>query len=323
MSDWIQTDRPCPPPCAGLPMQQHPTYGAACAALGSDVTWFEWREAGRLMGTAQVLGRRWPLFGRFALLSRGPVLATGIEAGAAQEALGRLVRHLHARHRGVLVTPERLAGRDPMAGTGALRMIGEGHVARLSLEPDADLLRAGLHQKWRNRLKRAERGGLTVAAGPMPRVPDHWLMRAEAAQARARRYARLPADFALEWARAGETLLMTAEAGGRPVAGMLFLIHAPWASYHLGWTSAEGRRANAHTLMMWRAMLALKARGIRALELGVLDTVGTPDLARFKLGTGARPVALGATWIEAPGSRAVARMADLGVRAPVTGRQSA
>ncbi|TCO70884.1 acetyltransferase (GNAT) family protein [Rhodovulum euryhalinum] len=305
---WTPTALPCAPDGAGLPMQQHPAYGMACATLGSAPAWFEWREGSEVLATAQVLSRRWPLFGRFALLSRGPAFAPGLPAETRRAAIAALLTALARDHRGVLATPDRIAGADPLAGGRFLRMVSGAHVARLSLEPDADRLRAGLHQKWRNRLKRAEAGGLALDEGDFPDAPDHWLLREEAVQAHARRYARLPPAFALAWARLGETLLVTATRDGRPQAGMLFLIHRPWASYHLGWTSAEGRRENAHTLMLWRAIVALKARGITALELGVLDTVGTPDLARFKLGTGAAPVQLGATWMDAPGSRLVAAL---------------
>ncbi|MCO8146874.1 GNAT family N-acetyltransferase [Rhodovulum tesquicola] len=306
---WTEADLPRPPGGAGLPMQQHPTHGAVCAALGRSVRWLDWHERGKVLGSAQVLSRNWSLVGRVALISRGPVFAPDLPEGALRDAHAALINGLRADHRGVIVTPEPVAGVDPVAGGPWLSMMTGGHVARLSLGPDACTLRAGLHQKWRNRLRRAESAGLTLAEAPLPDDPAHWLLREEAAQARARRYGRLPPAYALAWARAGETLLVSAHAGGRPVAGMLFLIHPPWASYHLGWTSAAGRAANAHNLIMWRAILALKAQGITALELGLLDTENAPDLARFKLGTGAEGVPLGATMLDAPGSRAVAALA--------------
>ncbi|GAA0285920.1 GNAT family N-acetyltransferase [Rhodovulum strictum] len=306
---WTEANLPNPPEGADLPMQQHPTHGAVCAALGRAVYWLEWRDGRRVMATAQVLRRDWPLIGGVALVSRGPVLAPGLPTETARDALAALIATLRAGHRGVIVTPEPVAGADPMAGGPWLSMMTGGHVARLSLAPGLCALRAGLHQKWRNRLRRAESGGLAVAETALPDDPGHWLLREEAAQARARRYGRLPPAYALAWALAGETLLVSAQAGDRSIAGMLFLIHRPWASYHLGWSSPEGRAANAHTLLLWRAMIALKARGIAALELGLLDTETAPDLARFKLGTGAAAVPLGASWLDAPGSRAVAALA--------------
>ncbi|SIO24089.1 Acetyltransferase (GNAT) domain-containing protein [Rhodovulum sp. ES.010] len=310
MVSWIESACTVPPEAAALPMQQHPAYGAACRALGSAAVWLEARTGGQRIGTAQVLRRRWPLLGEFALLSRGPVFSPDLDPHRARAALIALMETLGRGHRGVLATPEPIAGQDPLAGAGLLRMVSPGQTALVDLAPPPDRLRAGLHQKWRNRLVRAEAAGLEVRESPLP--ADHWLLTTEAAQARARGYARLPPPFARAWARAGDTLLLEARADGRPVAAMLMLLHAPWASYHTGWSDSAGRRLNAHTLLLWRAMLGLRARGISTLDLGGLDTVSTPGLARFKLGSGARPRPLGATWMRAPGSGLVARLARAG-----------
>ncbi|ARE42014.1 hypothetical protein RGUI_3873 [Rhodovulum sp. P5] len=308
---WSEAQRPKTPKGAPMPMQQHRAYGAACKRIGSQVMWLEGRAGGKPVASAQILRRTWPLFGQFALLSRGPLFAPSVGAADAGRATRDLVAMLAPDHRGVMATPDCIDGRDPLMGQGLLQMVTGGHVARLSLKEPEAALRAALHQKWRNRLKRAEGAGLFLDSGPMPPDPGHWLLREEARQASQRRYARLPPEFAVAWASLGESLLVTASDKSGPVAGMLFLIHAPWASYHLGWTSEDGRRMDAHNLLMWTGMLALKARGLTALELGTLDTVKTPGLARFKLGTGAVPVPLGATWMRSVGSGAVARLAGL------------
>lgn len=309
--DWTVTHRPKTPKGAPCPMQQHRFYGEACRRMGSTPLWLDWRVGQQVLGSALVLRRKWPLFGKFALLSRGPCFALGVDPEEAALALRALVLQLADDHRGVMATPDLIGGQDPLAGAGLLCMVTGGHVARLSLVPSPATLRAGLHQKWRNRLCRAEAAGLTVEAGPMPPDPYHWLLREEARQARARRYARLPVDFTVGWAIAGETLLMTAQGENGPMAGALFLIHKPWASYHIGWTSDAGRAVHAHNLLIWEAALALRARGVTALDLGTLDTVQTPGLARFKLATGAEAVPLGATWMRAVGSGAVARLSGL------------
>ena len=43
---------------------------------------------------------------------------------------------------------------------------------------------------------------------------------------------------------------------------------------------------------MWRACALLAERGVQQLDLGGVNTLGNPGLARFKLGTGGRVV----TW---------------------------
>jgi len=87
--------------------------------------------------------------------------------------------------------------------------------------------------------------------------------------------------------------LLAAEAG-------LFLTHKPWASYHIGWSGEEGRRRNAHGLILWRAITDLAAEGLAALDLGTVDTEAAPGLARFKIGTGARVAPLGPTLLVLP-----------------------
>lgn len=311
---WTETDDLPLPAGAVAPMQQHPTYGATCAALGTGVRRFALRSGARTLGTAQVLVRPWPLLGASALLSRGPVWAPDLPPGLRREGLVALLDGLRADHRAVTVTPDPVAGADPLAGRGWLPMVTPASLAELDLVPDPDRLRAGLRGKWRNGLCRAERAGLAVRETAFPDDPGHWLLAAEVAQARARRYRRLPPAFALAWVRAGGAggaRLFTARRGrGAPVAAMLFLLHGGAASYHIGWSGAEGRATGAHALLMWQAMTRLAARGIRVLDLGNLETDASPGLARFKLGTGARPVTLGATRLSAPGTRLFLGAAD-------------
>ena len=41
----------------------------------------------------------------------------------------------------------------------------------------------------------------------------------------------------------------------------------------------------------------LRKTGVQKIDLGTLDTVNAPGLARFKLGSGARAEPLGGTWL--------------------------
>lgn len=322
---WTLCDIPRPPEGAGLPMQQHPSYGRACGSLGAEALWLEWREGRRTLGTAQVLARQLPVVGRVALLSRGPVWRPDTARQRSETAMAELLSALGQGHRAVLVTPDAEDG-GPVLHGGMIPVMTAAHVARLALAPELSTLRARLAPAWRNKLAQAERTGLRVTETGLPDDPGHWLLGAEAAQAQARGYARLPPAFARAWARSGRTLLLAAEGDCGPLAGILILIHPPWATYHLAWTSPAGRRLHAHPLLLWRAIERLKEMGILALELGLLDTERTEGIARFKLGTGAAACPLGATWLCAPGTGSVARIARLGLRAgvvPQTARPSA
>jgi len=129
-----------------------------------------------------------------------------------------------------------------------------------------------------------------------------WLLAKDAEQQQARGYRALPARFTHAWLALDPRAALLAEArlGPERVAAMLFLLHRPWASYHVGWSGAAGRKSNAHTLLLWRAMLHLRDAGCTVTHLGDVDDDSAPDLARFKSGTGARVLELGATVLLPP-----------------------
>lgn len=324
-SEWTRWTAPRPPSFvegSAVPMQQHPLYGAACAAMGGRTVGFVLAaRSGGPAAWAQVLERRWPGLGTVAMLARGPVWDHPLGPDAQRAALAELLARLTGQYRAVMATPDPIAGRDPLSRAGWLALVQGGSVARLPLTGDAAALRARLHGKWRNRLVRAEAAGLRVTLRPFDPRKDHWLLEREAAQSRARGYKRLPPAFTQAWRAAGggrAALLAVAERDGAALAGMVFLRHGSSASYHVGWTSDAGRACDAHRLLLFRSAVKLGAKGLLALDLGTLDTVTTPGLARFKLGAGAHQVQLSATRIHAPGSRWVARLVGDGTRADRT-----
>jgi len=58
----------------------------------------------------------------------------------------------------------------------------------------------------------------------------------------------------------------------------VFLRHGAAATYHAGWTSNEGRRLNAHNLLLWRGVLALREAGAGWLDLGAASARRRPAL---------------------------------------------
>ncbi|MCP4821132.1 MAG: GNAT family N-acetyltransferase, partial [Shimia sp.] len=98
-------------------------------------------------------------------------------------------------------------------------------------------------------------------------------------------------------ANKGDAKLFIAFDGAAPVAAMLILRHGQSATYHVSHTTDDGRKKCAHNLLMWEAMQWLAAKGVTTLDLGQVDTEKSAGLARFKLGTGARPRPLGGTWL--------------------------
>lgn len=293
---WDQTrQRDWDRMAAGAGMQQAWAYGAACAALGSRVLRAEIRDGGQVIGLAQLVHRKLALF-HASVCTKGPVWLVPDSAVRAA-ALGALKRSLPLPWlRGLFLTPED-TDTASLRRAGLARVMTPYTTATVDLTHEPGALRAAMHQKWRNRLVAAEQAGLRI--GRADRRPDlyQWLLGLEAEQQKTARYAALPPALVPAWQQAGGGVrVLTAMDGDDPVAAMLFLLHGDRATYHIGWTSTEGRRTSAHNLILWRAMLKLRAQGVRELDLGGLNTEDIPGIARFKLGCGARPRTFCGTW---------------------------
>jgi len=266
-------------------LQQSWTYGAAMARFGATVARAEILEGVARLGVAQVLRRRFgPL--PLSVLNRGPVWHTEPDAGQGLEALRLLSRGV------TLATPE-----AEIAGPLALPILTARHHAVLDLVGGAASMAARMNGKWRNRLRAAGSTGLKVTR----EKTFGWLVSHEVAQRRDRRYNALPPAFLDAWGSAGgRSLVYAAWKGTERIADMLFLLHPPHATYHLGWSGPEGRASGAHNLILWQAMRDLADEGFVTLDLGAVDTETAPGLARFKIGSGARVGALGRTVLVLP-----------------------
>ncbi len=88
-----------------------------------------------------------------------------------------------------------------------------------------------------------------------------------------------------------------AQLGSDPVGGVMMLRHGRAATYFIGWNGPQGRRVHAHNLLLWQALLALKAQGVECLDLGGIDGIDMPGVARFKLGLGGRLFTLAGTYL--------------------------
>lgn len=275
-------------PDTACALQQSWRYGAAAAALGRTVHRAEIWGGGRFYGLAQVLARRaGPL--TVGLMTRGPIWMDG--APDARQALRALRRGLPGQGARLLLAQGEAGVR------GLLPLVTPVCMAEIALGPEPGRMRARMQGKWRNRLRQAERAGLKVAVTAPSAADLDWLCRLDRQQGAARGYRGLPPAFLAAWSacKGPPMRLFTARRRGDTIAAMLFLDHAPGVTYQLGWSGADGRAVSAHNLLLWYAMRCFARDGRRRLDLGPLDTVNSPGLARFKLGAGAVPRWLSAT----------------------------
>lgn len=261
-----------------LPLQQHPAFGAALATLGTQVGCIDIDGA---VPTQTIT--------RFGLVfaTRGPIWDREDPEALRRSAL-RIVNAEHVS--------------DVYRRAGFRQLMTPSHVAELRVG-DADWL-ARAHGKWRNAWRKSQKSGLKLDRAAFDPALHAWLLVAEQRQQRRKKYRALPHALIAAYAaiRPRDAFVFSARIKRDTVAVMLFLRHGTVATYHLGWSNAQGRATNAHYALLHAAAEHFGAQeGVVRLDLGTVDTENAPGLARFKIGTGAQVRPLGGTWLRIPG----------------------
>jgi hypothetical protein len=265
-------------------LQQSWDYGQAALSLGASVRRARVADDRGEIAVAQVLDR----YG-LRLIHRGPVWLRAVDPATQRRVLRGLARGA------TLATPE-----GAVAGFGLVPLLTGRFQAVWDLYPSPEALRAGLDHKWAGRLAAAGRAGVQVALGHGDTLDT--LIREDTAQRQRLRYRSLPPDFLRRLPLAALRIWQWRQADSIGAA-MAFVRHGAAATYQTGWAGPAARRCGVHQVMLWQAMLALRAEGVRWLDLGTVDTDAAPGLAHFKLGTGAGLRQLGATAWVLPGWR--------------------
>jgi len=279
--------------------QQDWAYGVALKAMSPSVDILRAavrRKDGSLVALAQVAARPFAMAGRFALCTHGPVWVADVPADEKREAYRDLKKSLPQRWPRLLVLTPNEPGGDASGLRGMRRVMTGDATVLLDLTREEAELRGAMDQGWRNRLSKAERSDLQVQKAGTKPAQYRWLLEAEAKQRVKRGYRAMPVEMTERWQdakadgangdKAAGIAVYRADLKRDAAAGMLFLIHGRRATYHVGWTSEEGRNNAAHNLILWAAMKDLKARGVATLDLGGVNTQSGAGIARFKLETG-------------------------------------
>lgn len=242
------------------------------------------------MAVLQVFTRRiGPL--TLSKVLRGPVSLAPIDPAIVTRLVKPFAERLRIRQlRPLFWLPEFPADQaDAMMRQLGKRPMVRGYATSVvDLTSDETALRARLDGKWRNQLLRAEETGLRVETAHGGRFLDLLVERHETFRRARRHHGHSGTEIAALVAAIEpreDALILTALERNDPVAGVLLVVHGRGATYHVGWTSEAGRKANAHNLLLWRGALLLKARGIAFLDLGGIDD-RSAGVARFKLGLG-------------------------------------
>ncbi|WP_410347988.1 GNAT family N-acetyltransferase [Yoonia sp.] len=263
-----------------MPLQQHPHFAAALTRLGRPVRFVD------IDGAAPVLAVR--QCGQL-ITSRGPVWQ---RVGQDDAMRGSELRLINADK------PDDTL----LRAAGFYRLMTNAHVAELDLSRSEGARQAAMTPKWRNAWRVARSSPMTLAETPYEKQRHAWLLKADLAQQRSKRFRGLPHALIDAYARdqPDKVQVIVGYERETPIAAMLFLLHWPVATYHIGWTGPRGRELCAHHRMIIDAADRFSQRGFSRMDLGLVDTENTPGLARFKIGTGAQVRPLGGTWARLP-----------------------
>jgi len=279
-------------------LQQDWCYGTAMASFGARVMRYGILDGNTLVGLAQFTARRIGGVVQMALCARGPVWLEDVDdkgKAAAYRALKRALGPVWPRVS--LVSPDE----EVPGGIARMSRVMTGYsTVMLDLTPDLDSLRAGLDRRWRNRLNAAEKSALKVQQNGTKPAQYRWLLETEEGQRKARGYQATPGALVPAYVEAkgdrSSLLILRADEGKAKTAAMLFLTHGCAATYHIGWNDPDRRASGAHNYVLWAGIEMLKARGVRMLDMGGINTVNGAGIARFKMSTGGRVVTLGGTY---------------------------
>ena len=249
---------------------------------------------GVTIGLVQILERRFLKVFHQRQMHRGPLWLDGPPEPEVLEGTFRLLRKAcpdNLLNRASLL-PELPASpeNEELLKRCGFRRFGPGYrTVWLDLARGEEELRAGLARDWRQRLKAAEKAGLTLdldwEAKNLP-----WLMKQEQEQALAKGFRPMTGRLAVRLrnalVRKDGVLIAAALDRGTPVACALVYVHGRAATYQIGWANEKGRKTDAMRLVLWRAVQALKQRGVLWLDLGGINPESAPGVTEFKLGTG-------------------------------------
>jgi len=278
----LTTDQP-------LPLWQSPEFVTALRRLGVDAEIQPLDDVGQVM----VVRRRFGPFGTVAFTSRGPVWASETPPALQVDAL---------RNSGLRLVNADGTAADVLRRAGFRRIRRPAAVSVLDVHANPDDQVAACRGKWRNAYRQGLRKSPITRHGHFDPGRDAWLFSADRAQQKAKGYRALPAKIVQAMAAKDRKSVMVSQMmlGPTPIAAMLFLLHGTAATYQIGVTTAAGRDARAHHVLLMQACAKLAKRGVRQIELGLHQPKVAPGLARFKLGSGAHVHDLGGTWMKLP-----------------------
>lgn len=269
---------------------------------------------GYTVALSQILTCGIPFLGGVARINRGPLLLDEIPEdqyiARYIELLQALLREVRRRHWWVIQIAPELPNTEN-ASTGLMK-IGFQRCpypawasGRLELGVDEKTLLMGLDGKWRNCLRKGERLGVLVSHHNGRGPEQDTLISDYAKLQQSKCFKGLPEallrSLATQKGNGWQFHQFVARAGGMPASdnpiGMLVTVqHGDSVTYLIGSTNDLGRKMQANSVLLWRAILQAKEAGCTWFDIGGLNSATPKGVAEFKKGINAVPYALIGEW---------------------------
>ena len=161
----------------------------------------------------------------------------------------------------------------------------------VDLTQGEDQLFAAIKKKQRHAIRKAEKANMTVEWDDTGQYLP-WLLKHYDIDKKHKKYegaaSQVISALAATHIPHKRMLIARALRDDKAIAAILVLCHGGCATYQIGWTSEEGRKAAAHPYLLWEAYKALKAKAVTALDLGGVNDESASGVKTFKESMGGR-----------------------------------
>jgi len=237
-----------------------------------------------------------------ARINRGPLFMEGAPSVELQRSVfTALRRRWRFGRRGLLLIAPALpfdeAGSELLRSCGfKQRRAGGWGSSQVDLVPSLEAIRASFSSKWRNPLNSAIRAGVEVSCRRDAEAFE-WMLERHVANMTVKGFDGPSVGFvrAMVAANPKAFWVLQARLGGELISGLMGVCLGAHAENYLGWTNDEGRRTGAHSLLIWNAIVEMKAAGSRVLDLGGFTTDG--KYGAYKRGLRGREYRLSGEWL--------------------------
>ncbi len=259
----------------------------------------------RSVAMFQALEKSWPIVGGIVRINRGPLWLHELVPMEEMSKVYTLFRRqwLWWKRSVLLIAPElprTVEYMSLLAHQGYHQRKGNSWgSAWLDLQKNEEELRRSLKSNWRKKLSGGERIGLEFSVNSSDES-FQWLMEQYRSLMSIKHF-QGPSIELLKSIREhllhiDHMLVMQALYEGKPIAGVLIVMHGLACTYLVGWNGADGRKLKAHNFLLWNAALEMKRRGCMWFDLGGVDKDNTSEIATFKLGMGGEEYHLVGEW---------------------------